>query len=223
MNAALPAGYRALAWLSAALVLGLVGIGLVDGWRVAGTPPDIRTGFNAALATLSQRGGVPVEQLEKAVAIAVNERHAHHYNLATALAARGDRARAIDELRAALAVKGDYALAHRDLGMLLLQTGGAPELAAQHLQTAVQLDARDAVAWFGIGNALGRAGRWQAAADAYRGAVERGLALPAVHHNLGTALGKLGDEAGARAAYEAALRLDPTYERSRRALAPPAP
>ncbi|MCB9738527.1 MAG: tetratricopeptide repeat protein [Deltaproteobacteria bacterium] len=217
----LPARYRWAGLLSALAFVGLALAGLSRTVMQQGHPPSIATGFNAALDDLQRGGAVPVEQLENAAAIAVNERHAHRYNLATALAAQGKTEAAVAQFRAALAVKPDYAVAHRDLGMLLLRTArkGEPvDAAIAHLQAAVRFDGNDGAAFFGLGNALGRAGQWQPAVAALRQAVALGVRAPALQHNLGVGLRALGDETGARAAFEAALALDPGYARSRAAL-----
>jgi pentatricopeptide repeat protein len=106
--------------------------------------------------------------------------------------------------------------------MLQLRAAHAGESlheAIANLEATVRADPRDGAGWFGLCNALGRAGRWERAASAYREAVARGLQVAALHHNLGTALRTLGDEAGAQAAFERALSINPGYARSRAALA----
>ncbi len=222
MTPDLPQRYRVAGVASAVLFAALVVAGMVGGIRDYGGPPSIRTGFNAGLQALSAHDGVSVEQLQIAASIAVNERHAHRYNLATALAAAGKTDEAIAQLRIAVAIKADYGLGYRELGMLQLRgarTGESLREAIANFEASVRIDPRDAAAWFGLGNALGRAGRWEPAVSAYREAVGRGMQIAAVHHNLGTALRKLGDELGARAAFKRALAIDPGYARSRAALA----
>ena len=209
--------YRRLAPISAGLFILMVVGGAITSVARHGTLPSIHSGFNGATAVLQDTAPtLPIEQLEVAMTIAINERWIHRYNLAVGMARAGRIEEAISNLKWALRRKPNYALAHRDLGQLWL---GKNPAAIKHLVRAIELRPDDAYAWFLLGNALGMQRRWDQAIGAYRKAIEGGFVEAKAHHNFATALKNTGQMEAARAELHAALKIDPTYTRSKRALA----
>lgn len=221
MSVTLAPSWRVLQWISATAFAGLVVGGSVHSVLTTGRLPDVQTGYNGAVSALTNSGGVTVKQLRRALDITVNERHVQRYNLAVALRDSGNSNAAIHELRQVVSERPDYALAQRDLGMLLLSSPLTKVRAAalKHLKLAVQADPTDGAAWFVMGNALGREAQWTPAVQAYSRALELGFVRPSVHHNMATGLRYLGAIEDAQMHYRAALVIDPEYVRSRRALA----
>lgn len=94
------------------------------------------------------------------------------------------------------------------VGASLLSLGRSHE-ALGSLRQAVQLNSGDWATVFTYGRAAAAAGEWPAAASAFRTA--KGLASDAAtHHNLGVALQRMGDYAGAAEEFGAAIALEPS-------------
>jgi len=81
-----------------------------------------------------------------------------HYNLGTALAARGDFAGAADALARAVALSPDDPSARAQLGAALLQSG-RPQAAEAQLRAALALRPADPEVLFNLGMLLARTGR----------------------------------------------------------------
>ncbi len=131
-------------------------------------------------------------------------------SLGNALRARGDLARAIEEYRAALAAKPDYAQARYNLGTAL-QAQGNVEQAIQELRRAIDLDPSDASAHYNLGNALLSARRFDAAITAYRGAIAIEPGHASAHNNLGNAYRVQDRLNDAMTHYRLALQAQPAH------------
>ena len=77
---------------------------------------------------------------------------------------------AIAQYRQALALRPDYALAHNNLGSVLLQRGGVDE-ALQHLREAVRIDPGNAEAQDNLGRVSRERGEVAEAIDHFRQAI----------------------------------------------------
>jgi predicted TPR repeat methyltransferase len=130
---------------------------------------------------------------------------------------RGNPARAVDLIRAALQVDGGQARAHCNLGAAL-QDLGRIEAALDSYETALGLDPRYALAWNNRGNTLRRLGRPLDALDSY----ERALALqpnyPEAWCHRAIVLNDLGRHLDAAASAEQALAARPGYADALQAL-----
>ena len=171
MTEAAGSPWRLFKWPSVVLFVAMVVAGFGNAVKQRGMPPDIRTGYNAAVATLTSSGGVPVEQLRAALAISVNERHVQRYNLAVALMSEGRLDEAKKELEIATARRPDYWLAHRDLGRLLMKDD--PAGAAKHLEQAAS-GLGDLKVWVLVGDARRKQGAADRAILAYQTALKMG-------------------------------------------------
>ena len=209
--------WRLCKWPSALVFAAVIVGGMSHSLIKFGAVPNIQTGYNAALAVLHGYGEVPIEQLKTALSITVNERHILRYNLAIALRDKGQFDEAAVQLKHAVRRKPNYAVAHRELGQLLMRRD--PKAALRSLQQAVSSDPSDAEAWFMLGNTLGGQGEWKMAIGAYNRAMSLGLRRPSVHHNMATALRSIGAVNEAITQYQQALAIDPDYQRAKRALA----
>lgn len=120
--------------------------------KVVAAKPD-NTEVLVALADLYNRNKQPKkaeEVLNRVVALDPGNAHRTFYNLGVVIenrddATEGDHRKAIEAFRKAIDLKPDYAIAHRDLGFVLLRTGDLMG-ARKELQKYVDLDprARDA-------------------------------------------------------------------------------
>jgi tetratricopeptide (TPR) repeat protein len=120
--------------------------------KVLATKPD-SSEVMLALADLYNRNKQPKkaeEVLNKLIALDPKGAHRTLYNLGVVIENRdeatdADHRKAAEAFRKAIELKPDYALAHRDLGFVLLRMGSLPE-ARKELQKYIDLDpqARDA-------------------------------------------------------------------------------
>src|ERR1017187_5712024 len=109
------------------------------------------------------------------------------FDVAAALAKKGEYAAAITEWTKALAMGTDDARAHSNFGTSLAGTGRAEEAIVQYRQ-ALALQPGYSDAHNNLGNAFARAGRLDEAIGQYRQALEGDPASPEAHNNLGAAL-----------------------------------
>jgi tetratricopeptide (TPR) repeat protein len=136
-----------------------------------------------------------------------------HNNLAGALAQMPGRLpEAIEEYRAALQLKPDYAIAHDSLGGLLMQEGRLPE-AMEEFQAALRAQPNFALAHNNLGIVLAQTpGRLPDAIREFEATIRIDPKYAKAHMNLGNAYlqmpGRLVD---AIAEYETTIRLDPDY------------
>jgi len=106
-----------------------------------------------------------------------------------------------------LAIQPSFAMAHRDLGMLMLQQQRFPE-AASHLEKAAELGIDQPKLYNFLGIAYSRTGRFGAAAGAYKKALAKDPSYAEAHLNLSYAYQKLSRPADAKAEYDTACKLD---------------
>jgi arylsulfatase A-like enzyme/Tfp pilus assembly protein PilF len=118
-----------------------------------------------------------------------------------------DPGAAADAFEQTLAIQPSFAMAHRDLGMLLLQQQHFPE-AANHLQKAADLGLEQPRLYNFLGIAYSRSGRYTAAAGVYKKALAKDSSYAEAHLNLSYAYQKLNRPADARAEYQTACKLD---------------
>jgi predicted TPR repeat methyltransferase len=130
---------------------------------------------------------------------------------------RGDAARAVDLIRAALQVDANQARAHCNLGAALQDLGMA-DAALECYETALRLDPRYALAWDNRGNTLRRMQRLPDALGSY----ERALALrpnyPEAWCHRAIVLNDIGRHADAAASADQALAARPGYADALQAL-----
>ena len=118
-----------------------------------------------------------------------------------------DPAAAADAFDQTLAIQPSFAMAHRDLGMLLLQQQRFPE-AASHLEKAAGLGLEQPRLYNFLGIAYSRSGRYSAAAGVYKKALAKDSSYAEAHLNLSYAYQKLKRPADAKAEYQTACKLD---------------
>ena len=109
---------------------------------------------------------------------------------------------------ATLVKNPDCAVAHNNLGFVLLQDGKVDE-ALPHFEKAVLLQPDDANAQKNLGSALLEKGRVDEAIGYYQTALKFKPDDPGAHNNLGFALFKKGKVDDAIAEYQRALKLQP--------------
>lgn len=127
-----------------------------------------------------------------------------------AAAADGDSDTAIACFRQAVAERPGFAVAHANLGLLLMATNRAAD-AEPHLQAAVDAMPSDAVLANALGVALESQGRFDAAQSRYRAALAVQPDFVDAHANLGNCLRRLGRIDEAQAQYVRALELRPDF------------
>jgi arylsulfatase A-like enzyme/Flp pilus assembly protein TadD len=118
-----------------------------------------------------------------------------------------DPSAAADAFEQTLAIQPSFAMAHRDLGMLLLQQQRFPE-AASHLEKAADLGLEQPRLYNFLGIAYSRSGRYSAAAGVYKKALAKDSSYAEAHLNLSYAYQKLNRPADARTEYQTACKLD---------------
>ena len=106
----------------------------------------------------------------------------------------------------ALDIQPGFAMAHRDLGLILLQKGRYKE-AATHLEQAAVLGLAHARLYNFLGIAYSRTGRYQDAVKVYTKALDREPDFAEAHLNLSYAYEKLNRPQSARLQYETACKL----------------
>jgi arylsulfatase A-like enzyme/Flp pilus assembly protein TadD len=106
----------------------------------------------------------------------------------------------------ALEIQPGFAMAHRDLGMILLQKGRYKE-AATHLEQAAELGLAHAKLYNFLGIAYSRTGRYQDAVKVYTRALNKEPDFAEAHLNLSYVYEKLNRPQSARLQYETACKL----------------
>jgi len=109
-----------------------------------------------------------------------------------------------------------------------LLASGQIDAAIAVLEPLTQTESDDYLVFEVLGVAYAHKGNMMAAVGALETAARLNPVMPSNHYNLGQALLRAGDVAGAKVAFERALRVDPTYAKAREALGalvtpPPAP
>jgi Flp pilus assembly protein TadD len=140
-------------------------------------------------------------------------------NLAVALSARGEHARALARSEAAIAASPGYWRAHVNLGIAAQALGDVDRARGAYLEAARLAPEASAPPFF-LARLLAERGDLEGAlaqVAAARGLAPEEARLAAMQGRL---LARLGRPAEARAAFEAALALDPADAEARAALAP---
>jgi tetratricopeptide (TPR) repeat protein len=106
----------------------------------------------------------------------------------------------------ALDIQPGFAMAHRDLGLILLQKGRYKE-AATHLEQAAVLGLAHPRLYNFLGIAYSRTGRYQDAVKVYTKALDKEPDFAEAHLNLSYAYEKLNRPQSARLQYETACKL----------------
>lgn len=130
-----------------------------------------------------------------------------HANLAVALRGKGDKEGAAAEYDRAVKVVGDNADLRFAYGSLLLELGRKPQAAAE-LKGALSAAGSNRALLASIGRALGPAGAYAECVTAFDKAIAAGDDAE-LHVRRGLCRHALKDEAGAKADFEAATKLDP--------------
>lgn len=132
-----------------------------------------------------------------------------HANMAMALRGKGDKEGAAAEYAKAVKVVGDNAQLRLQYGSLLLELGKKPEAAAE-LKGALANAGSDRALLASIGRLLGPAGAFAECITAFDKAIAAGDAAE-LHVSRGLCRHSLKDETGAKADFEAAIKLDPKF------------
>ena len=122
----------------------------------------------------------------------------------------GKRDEAIAEYQAVLKLKPNYAEAHHDLGVALLEEGKFDEAMAQ-LREALRIKPDYAEAHYDLGNLLHKRGNVEEAVQAYREALRLKPDYPQAHYNMANDLSKLNRFDEAVAVIDRALEQGVTY------------
>lgn len=138
-----------------------------------------------------------------------------HLEKGFALSKDGRLQEAETELRAALRIQPDFALAHNNLGHLLSEQGDV-EVAIVEQRKAVSLAPTLAKTHYNLGNALSRGTRenWEPSAEAFQTAVILAPEWRTARVCLANALGRVGRFDEAIAEYQQVLHLAPNDEES---------
>lgn len=132
------------------------------------------------------------------------------FNTAVEAVKAGNTAAAITAYEEAVKLSPDYLQAHINVGAIYYEQGKLTE-AATHLEAAVKLDTMSADAYKNLGLVHTQAGKFDEATAAFtRLNTLDAKASASGWAALGAAKKKKGDTAGARAAYEMALKADPS-------------
>jgi choline-sulfatase len=113
---------------------------------------------------------------------------------------------AMADFQQALAIQPSFAMAHRDLGMLMLQRASYAE-AASHLEQAAALGLNHPKLFNFLGIAYSRTGRYKDAVRVYTEALGKEPDFAEAHLNLSYAYEKLNHPREARAEFERACKL----------------
>jgi tetratricopeptide (TPR) repeat protein len=140
------------------------------------------------------------------------------YNLALALARRGDHAGAVEHYNAAVRIRPDYAYAHNNLGNALLALGRIEQGIAA-LREANRLDPDYAEARHNLGIALAGQGKLEEATRELREAARLDPARAEVRNNLGNALAASERVDEAIPEFHEAVRLRPDFAAAQNNLA----
>lgn len=114
---------------------------------------------------------------------------------------------AMDAFEQALAIQPAFAMAHRDMGILLLQQQRFPE-AASHLEKAADLGLGQPKLYNFLGIAYSHTSRYSAAVGVYKKALAKEPGYAEAHLNLSYAYEKMNRRGEAQAEYQTACKLD---------------
>jgi tetratricopeptide (TPR) repeat protein len=131
-----------------------------------------------------------------------------YYNLATTLRNENNE-EAIRLLEKAIAIDPNYALAHREMGLMLRISERFLD-AEYHLHRAIELTTSDGWAYIYLGNLLWTQGRLEEAETAFRKAVDVWPEESVSYWTLAHYLEATGRALEARELYEKAIEIDPS-------------
>lgn len=114
---------------------------------------------------------------------------------------------AIDAFEKALEIQPSFAMAHRDLGIVLLQQQRFPE-AADHLEKAAEFGLGQPRLYNSLGIAYSQSGRYSAAVGVYKKALAMEPGYAEAHLNLSYAYQKMKRPVEAQTEYQTACKLD---------------
>lgn len=123
---------------------------------------------------------------------------------------RENKSAATADYEKAIAIQGNFAPLHRDLGMLYFQQQRYPE-AAKELARAAELGIDEAALFNFLGISYDRTGRLRAAAESYLRALRLDENLAEAHLNLGYTYHRQGREKLAKQEYQRACELKQKY------------
>jgi len=139
-------------------------------------------------------------------AIAANPKNLRAWYQKGWISVKADPEGAAVAFEKALEIQPGFAMAHRDLGMILLQKGQYKEAVA-HLEQAAELGLAHAKLYNFLGIAYSRTGRYQDAVKVYTKALDKEPDFAEAHLNLSYVYEKLNRPQSARVQYEAACKL----------------
>ena len=139
-----------------------------------------------------------------------SQNSAAHFGLGSALAARGEAARAIAEYQAALDITPNYADPHVNLGAALARLGRIDEALA-HYRKALKIEPASAMAENNLALALADRGEVDEAIAHFREALKIQPGHAEAHNNLGAVLVRRGQIDEAIDHYRRALDIQPDY------------
>ncbi len=135
-----------------------------------------------------------------------------HYLLGFARVQRGQVRQAISAFQESIRLKPDVPERLNALAQAYEATGGPPAEIERLYKEALRVQPALADVWVNYGRFLETQGRVDAAVRAYRAALSHDEWLAAAHYNLGTALLRLGTDAGEAVEHlEEAVHLQPDY------------
>ena len=138
-----------------------------------------------------------------------------HNNLGTTFDATGKPKEAIKAYKRALEIDPEFASPYNNLATMALRQGEI-ETARTLAHKAIELDPALGDAFSTLGNIESMAGRYKEAESLYTQAIQKGCFSASVLNNLAVASLKLGDVMRAHTLLEAALSLDPKYDKALR-------
>jgi tetratricopeptide (TPR) repeat protein len=126
------------------------------------------------------------------------------------LEAKNDRPSALVDYEKALSIQPNFALAHREFGVLLLQEKDY-EAAGKHLAEAAKLGLEEAPVYNFLGITYSRTGRVRDGIQSYRHALKLQPDLAEAHLNLAYAYQRMNRVKAAREEYAAACGLEQSF------------
>jgi tetratricopeptide (TPR) repeat protein len=173
-------------------------------------PANLAQTFDAALQNHRQHRMAEAEQLYRQV-LSADPNHVDALHMLGVLAYQAGRPEAaVDLIGRAIALRGDNAGFHNNMGEALRYLGRLDEAIA-HLTTATELDPYAADGHMNLGNALKQHGRLEQAIAHYRRALDLKPDYPEAHMNLGVALMEQGKPGEAANHYRRALSFNPNF------------
>lgn len=181
--------------------------------------PDPHMALGVELARLPGRRDDAIAEYERALKLRPFYAEAHN-NLAVELAKQpGHLEEVLEHCKAAIRYKPDFAEAHANLGDALTKQSGQMPEAIQHYEIALRI--KPSLSWVHCNLALcltQTPGRESDAIAHFKSALQLKPDFAEAHNGLAIVYVRQGQLDQARAEWEAALRLDPSYETARRNL-----